>query len=246
MTREEKLTTMTMPMLAEVANKLGIKIDKKGAKSKAVAKILEAEANLEEQKPVKSKKIKAPEVVESLIDLDDPVTDEEAKEKGMLSGDKALEQAVVESDDAYCADGRKYSDIGKEIAEQAKEKAETHKRQQKAKKSDSRASNEDVDNTRNVVRQLINKSGLTAVEYAKIPGMFVVKVGKKTVCELRVGRNITLNVREADVIVGAGDYHKQNNYYLPCTYKLVTDKYYDIIMTFLTSLKNIYTNKEVK
>lgn len=44
MTREEKLYSMTMTCLAEVANKLGIKIDKKGAKSKAVAKILEAEA----------------------------------------------------------------------------------------------------------------------------------------------------------------------------------------------------------
>ena len=43
MTRKEKLTSMTMACLVQVANRLGIKIDKKGAKSKAVAKILEAE-----------------------------------------------------------------------------------------------------------------------------------------------------------------------------------------------------------
>jgi hypothetical protein len=42
MTREEKLTTMTMACLAEIAKGLGIKIDKKGAKAKAVAKIMEA------------------------------------------------------------------------------------------------------------------------------------------------------------------------------------------------------------
>lgn len=46
MTREEKLYTMTMGCLVEVANRLGIKIDKKGAKAKAVAKILDAEAKL--------------------------------------------------------------------------------------------------------------------------------------------------------------------------------------------------------
>lgn len=43
MTREEKLYSMTMACLAQVALRLGIKIDKKGAKAKAVAKILEAE-----------------------------------------------------------------------------------------------------------------------------------------------------------------------------------------------------------
>lgn len=48
MTREEKLYSMTMTCLVEVANRLGIKIDKKGAKSKAVAKILEAEAKQSE------------------------------------------------------------------------------------------------------------------------------------------------------------------------------------------------------
>ena len=50
MTREEKLYSMTMANLQIVADKLGIKINKKAAKSQAVAKILEAEnANWEEE-----------------------------------------------------------------------------------------------------------------------------------------------------------------------------------------------------
>lgn len=43
MTREEKLYSMTMACLAEVAKRLNVKIDKKGAKAKAVEKILLAE-----------------------------------------------------------------------------------------------------------------------------------------------------------------------------------------------------------
>lgn len=44
MTREEKLYSMTMKCLAEVAEAEGIKIDKKGSKQKAVEKILAYEA----------------------------------------------------------------------------------------------------------------------------------------------------------------------------------------------------------
>lgn len=45
MTREQKLYAMRMIDLVEVAEKLGVKIDKKGKKSTAVLKILDAENN---------------------------------------------------------------------------------------------------------------------------------------------------------------------------------------------------------
>lgn len=101
------------------------------------------------------KPIEAPEEVGPVIDLDNPITDEEAEAKGMVSGDAALEQAVVDPEDAYvaeimeqkrqlgiecpeiksieivsddtCVDGRTYAEIGKEIAEQAKAKAKASK-----------------------------------------------------------------------------------------------------------------------
>lgn len=44
MTREERLYSMRMIDLVNVAENLGIKINKKGAKSDAIAKILEAES----------------------------------------------------------------------------------------------------------------------------------------------------------------------------------------------------------
>lgn len=45
MTREEKLISMKMTDLVTVAEKLGIKINKKGSKEKAIEKILAAEAD---------------------------------------------------------------------------------------------------------------------------------------------------------------------------------------------------------
>lgn len=46
MTREEKLYSMTMKALVEEAEKIGVKIDKKGSKQKAVEKMLAAEAKM--------------------------------------------------------------------------------------------------------------------------------------------------------------------------------------------------------
>lgn len=48
MTREEKLYSMTMKALVEEAEKIGVKIDKKGSKQKAVEKMLAAEAKMAE------------------------------------------------------------------------------------------------------------------------------------------------------------------------------------------------------
>lgn len=49
MTREELYYSMTMKMLAEKAEKMGVKIDKKGSKQKAVEKMLAAEAAMEQE-----------------------------------------------------------------------------------------------------------------------------------------------------------------------------------------------------
>lgn len=105
MTREEKLWSMTMMNLVSVAEKLGVKIDKKGAKAKAIEKILAAE----DAKNAKTEKLVPMPGAEKLAEL---------------------KKAV---DEDTCADGRKYSEIGKEIAKQAKEKAKKAKTEKKAK-----------------------------------------------------------------------------------------------------------------
>lgn len=84
MTREEKLYSMTMKMLIIEAEKIGVKIDKKGAKEKAVNKILAAEAakaaaqepkieeapapeeTKEEEKPVEVEEVQEPAPVEEV------------------------------------------------------------------------------------------------------------------------------------------------------------------------------------
>ena len=53
MTREEKLYSMTMKMLVAEAEKLGVKIDKKGSREKAVNKILAFEAEKAEAEKAK-------------------------------------------------------------------------------------------------------------------------------------------------------------------------------------------------
>lgn len=71
-----------------------------------------------------------PDEVAPLIDLDNPVTEEEAEASGMITGDEALEQAVVDPDVAedVAGDGTPLAEVGKEIAEQAKQKAKDVKK----------------------------------------------------------------------------------------------------------------------
>jgi len=75
--------------------------------------------------------------VAPLIDLDNLVTDEEAEVNGMITGDEALEQAVVDPDEAYVAEVmRQKAELGiecspiteVEIIEQAKQKAKDVKK----------------------------------------------------------------------------------------------------------------------
>ena len=112
MTREDKLYSMRMQELVGVAEKLGIKINTKAAKSQAVEKILAAEKAAAEEKTTLVEDLteagliaptttteESEATVEPLIDLDNPVTEEEAKEYKMLSGDEALEIAVVDPDE---------------------------------------------------------------------------------------------------------------------------------------------------
>lgn len=66
MTREQKLYSMRMIELAEVAEKLGVKIDKKGAKSKAVEKILAAESSANQKDSLEISNAIAADFEESL------------------------------------------------------------------------------------------------------------------------------------------------------------------------------------
>lgn len=64
--------------------------------------------------------VEAPEVVEPLMDLDNPVTEAEAEEAGMVTGDEALEQAVVDPD-SMAGDGTPVTEA--EAEEHIEEKA---------------------------------------------------------------------------------------------------------------------------
>lgn len=79
MTREDKLYTMRMQDLEVVANKLGIKINKKAAKSKAIALILAAEEmNKENEKELKKEEAEAKKLVKK--EVKDQSSDDEPSE----------------------------------------------------------------------------------------------------------------------------------------------------------------------
>ena len=205
MTREERLYTMTMACLVEVANKLGIKIDKKGAKSKAVAKILEAEAKKDAENP---DNIPDTEYVEQVM--------EQKKELGIEC--PPIESIEVVSDDT-CADGTTYAEVGKEIAEQAKEKSVKAKRATKpsAKKVDNSARRDAL------VADIEKLDGFSCKLYEKLPNLVVIKYNNKSVIEVRFSRTgTTINCKECYVPKNV-KVDVVQNYYMPATLKLGLD-----------------------
>lgn len=90
MTREEKLISMKMTDLVEVAQKLNIKIDVKGAKTKAVAKILAAESAVaESEKPAEVETV----VETAVVDNEQNLTDEQYAEIGKEIAEEAKQKA---------------------------------------------------------------------------------------------------------------------------------------------------------
>lgn len=90
MTREEKLISMKMTDLVEVAQKLNIKIDVKGSKSKAVAKILAAESAVaESEKPAEVETV----AETAVVDNEQNLTDEQYAEIGKEIAEEAKQKA---------------------------------------------------------------------------------------------------------------------------------------------------------
>lgn len=127
------------------------------------------------------KALKDDEVVEPLIDLDNPITKQEAEEKGMLAGDEAVEQAVVDPDDV-AGDGTPLAEVGKEIAEQAKEKALAKPKKKKEKA--------DVSKSFDSVKVFLEKAGYYVKQYDKEPKIIPVSLEstcKKSFCNIYLG-----------------------------------------------------------
>jgi hypothetical protein len=93
MTREEKLWTMRMVDLKNLADKLGIKINTKAAKEKAIVKILEAEGKTEEPKvnPVTEIKTEVEEPkAEEVKKVEEPKIEEVKTEEPKSEGNNLI------------------------------------------------------------------------------------------------------------------------------------------------------------
>ena len=91
MTREEQLWSMTMVNLVSVADKLGIKIDKKGAKAKAIEKIMAAETGQKSVKIPKAPKQGKIKTQEEFLNAVSDVLDDKTSKKTPNSSIKAPE-----------------------------------------------------------------------------------------------------------------------------------------------------------
>lgn len=153
------------------------------------------------------KKLDSPETVEPLIDLDNPVTEEEAQAAGMLSGDEAVEAAVVDPDDV-AGDGTPLAEVGKEIFEQAKKKAEKAKaeRAKKEKAVKTKKEKETIQELIAKVEKAIADSGFTFKRYDASPRLLPLFLGNtdtKAVCTLYVAQEkCVLCLKEKDIPEG--------------------------------------------
>ena len=145
------------------------------------------------------KKLDSPEVVEPLIDLDNPVTEEEAEAAGMLSGDEAVEVAVVDPDDV-AGDGTPLAEVGKQIFEQAKAKAE------KAKKAKTEKVKESVPDLIAKIEKAITDSGFVFKLYEASPRLlplFLESTESKAVCTIYIAqKKCVLCLKEKDIPEG--------------------------------------------
>lgn len=135
------------------------------------------------------KAIEEQEEVEPLIDLGNPIPDEEAEGIGMVGGDEALEQAVIEpteeviTDDTR-ADGRIYAEIGKEIAEEAKQKAKDAK--QKVSK---KVAKKDMTTFMDLVTKKLESLRLTMTFNPNSPKEVTVKTDGRSAAIVRVAKD---------------------------------------------------------
>lgn len=151
------------------------------------------------------------EVVEPLIDLDNPVTEEEAEAAGMLFGDEAVEVAVVDPDDV-AGDGTPLAEVGKEIFEQAEAKAEKAKKErvkkEKAEKKERKpkAPKVEVADLIEKIRPVIESNGFRFKAYEKSPRFLPLYDdvdNGKAVCTIYLAQQkVALKLKEADVPAG--------------------------------------------
>jgi len=146
------------------------------------------------------------EVVEPLIDLDNPVTDEEAQELGMVGGDEAVELEVVDPDVA--GDGTPLAEVGKQIAEQAKKKAEKAKaeRQDKEKKKAMKTEKISVQELIEKVRPVVEGNGYRFKLYENAPRILPlyqdIDNGKARFTIYLAQKKCVLNLKESQVPEG--------------------------------------------
>lgn len=216
----------------------------------------------------------APETVENLIDLDNPVTEEEAEQLGMIGGDEALEQAVVDPEDAYVAevmeqkkelgidcppiteieiveenagDGTPLTEVGKEIAEQAKEKAEQAKKEKKERKPrQTKPANPEVDTIIDFIETEVMKAGGETFAPEKAPKVRAFKIDGHMFARINISKtSVSLCVRSKAIKVKEAP-DKTQNHIFDAIYVLTDLSKTDLICALLHQSFGYQKSKNTK
>ena len=183
-----------------------------------VAEVMQQKADLGIECP----KIEAIEIVEPLIDLDNPISEEEAKQRGMIGGDEAVELAVVDPGDV-AGDGTPLAEVGKQIYEQAKKKAA----KAKAEKKQTSKKSKRVDRTPVWEKLSKDVAAVKGVSEFRDRGKFIASiwVEGKTLFEIRLSQSGgTIRVRPALADKCELQYSLVDKYYLSAFVKLEDDE----------------------
>ena len=191
MTRLEQLYSMKMKELVAIAEELGIKVNKKGKNSVAAEKIYAEEQRLGLET------IKEGDDVARILELTgaEPMIDCSTEPES--SPEEHVEEVTVEEAVADSA-----AEIKKE--RKPRQKKESPEREQFLARA----------------KAYIDAAGFGIKEWEKIPNLFAVKNGKKTVAEVRLTlKGWTLNVSKDIAEVMSTSYTEQK-YFLPATIRL--------------------------
>lgn len=211
MTREELYYSMTMKMLAEKAEKMGVKIDKKGSKQKAVEKMLAAEAAMEQELLKEAQK-----VVETPSTLSVPMPMEYGE-----NGPQLIEKEEPEQ------------------LQEVQETAEPQKKERKARKTADRTVQ--VEFEKNLTDLIGKYEGISEKRWEKIKNLVSLYNSKgKPFADLRFGlKGIRLNVKEDMAKLLNKGYHLQK-YYLPASVDIIPyDKGMEVITVLFDNVSNL-------
>lgn len=141
----------------------------------------------------------------------------------ILAAEAAREEVVAEETEALA---ESFQNEVEEAVPETAEVIEEPKAEKKVRKPREKKENPARIEFRNRALKALEAAGFTAMTWEKIPNLFTVKNGKKSLGDVRMGlKGWTLNAKVEVAECMGMPYHLQRNYYAPATLKFGYDNF---------------------